>query len=180
MKSKVVILGNSGFIGSSLEKDLMEGGGIQVEGLNSSDLDLSAKESTEKLAKVLNRETILFVFTRSRNAQNKVDAYHHNILIDQNIARCLEKNPVKKCLYLSSISVYGEVSTNDEITENTPVDPSTLYGLTNFAGEKSITGYRSKSRVSIAGLEVLQGLWTWKPGYNFLWAGPIHNFNHKG
>lgn len=136
MKPKVVILGNSGFIGSSLEKDLMEGGGIQVEGLNSSDLDLSAKESSEKLAKVLNKETILFVFTRSRNTQNKVDAYHYNLLIDQNIARCLEKNPVKKCLYLSSISVYGEVTTNGEITENTPVNPSTLYGVTKFAGEK--------------------------------------------
>jgi nucleoside-diphosphate-sugar epimerase len=30
MKPKVVILGNSGFIGSSLEKDLMEGGGDQT------------------------------------------------------------------------------------------------------------------------------------------------------
>jgi len=66
MKPKVVILGNSGFIGSSLEKDLKEGGGIQVEGLNSSALDLSLRESSEKLTKILNKETILFVFARSR------------------------------------------------------------------------------------------------------------------
>jgi UDP-glucose 4-epimerase len=136
MKPKVVILGNSGFIGSSLEKDLREGGGIQVEGLNSSDLDLSEKESPEKLAKILNEETILFVFARSRNNQNQIDGFHQNILIDQNIARCLEKKPVKKCLYFSSVSVYGETTTNTKITENTSVDPSTLYGVGKFVGEK--------------------------------------------
>jgi UDP-glucose 4-epimerase len=136
MKPKVVILGNSGFIGSSLEKDIREGGGIQVEGLNSSDLDLSAKESSEKLAKILNKETILFIFSRSRKKQNQIDGFHQNILIDQNIARCLEKNPVKKCLYFSSISVYGETTTNTKITENTPVDPSTLIGVSKYAGEK--------------------------------------------
>jgi UDP-glucose 4-epimerase len=136
MKQKVVILGNSGFIGSSLERDLREVGGIQVEGLNSSDLDLSVKESPEKLAKILNEETILFIFSRSRKKQNKIDGFHNNILIDQNIARCLEKTPVKKCLYFSSISVYGEAATNSAITENTPVDPSNLYGITKYAGEK--------------------------------------------
>ena len=136
MRQKVVILGNSGFIGSSLERDLREVGGIQVEGLNSSDLDLSEKETPEKLAKILNEETILFIFSRSRKKQNKIDGFHNNILIDQNIARCLEKTPVKKCLYFSSISVYGEAATNSAITENTPVDPSTLYGITKYAGEK--------------------------------------------
>jgi nucleoside-diphosphate-sugar epimerase len=136
MKQKVVILGNSGFIGSSLERDLREVGGIQVEGLNSSDLDLSKKEFPEKLAKFLNEETILLIFSRSRKNQNKIDGFHNNILIDQNIACCLEKTPVKKCLYFSSISVYGEAATNSAITENTPVDPSTLYGITKYAGEK--------------------------------------------
>lgn len=136
MKQKVVILGNSGFIGSSLEKDLRKGGGIQVEGFNSSDLDLSTKESPEKLEKILNKETILFIFSRSRKKQNQIDGFHHNIIIDQNIACCLEKIPVKKCLYFSSISVYGEAVTNSAITENTPVDPSTLYGITKYVGEK--------------------------------------------
>jgi UDP-glucose 4-epimerase len=136
MKQKVVILGNSGFIGSSLEKDLRKGGGIQIEGFNSSDLDLSEKESPEKLAKILNKETVLFIFSRSRKKQNQIDGFHHNILIDQNIARCLEKTPVKKCLYFSSISVYGEAASNSTITENTPVNPSTLYGITKYVGEK--------------------------------------------
>ncbi len=145
MKQKVVILGNSGFIGSSLERGLREVGGIQVEGLNSSDLDLSKKESPEKLAKILNEETILFIFSRSRKKQNQIDGFHHNILIDQNIARCLEKTPVKKCLYFSSISVYGEAATNSAITENTPVDPSTLYGITKYAGEKILQVTSQKS-----------------------------------
>ena len=136
MKPKVVILGNSGFIGTSLEKDLKGKGGIRVEGFNSSSLDLSLKESSENLAKILNEETILFIFSRSRKKQNQIDGFHHNILIDQNIARCLEKTPVKKCLYFSSISVYGEAATNSEIKENAPVDPSTLYGITKYAGEK--------------------------------------------
>ncbi len=95
MKPKVVILGNIGFIGSSLGKDLMDGGGIQVEGLNSSDLDLSVKESSEKLAKILNEETILFVFTRSRNAQNKVDAFTNNVERE----RLLTWTPIIKTVY---------------------------------------------------------------------------------
>jgi hypothetical protein len=40
MKPKVVILGNSVFIGASLEKDLKEKGEIQVEGFSSSALGL--------------------------------------------------------------------------------------------------------------------------------------------
>jgi UDP-glucose 4-epimerase len=136
MKPKVVILGNSGFIGAALEKDLKGKGEIRVEGFNSSALDLSLKESSENLAKILNKETILFILSRSRKKQNKIDGFQHNILIDQSIARCLEKTPIKKCLYFSSISVYGEAVTNSEIKENTPVDPSTLYGITKYAGEK--------------------------------------------
>ena len=136
MNSKVVILGNSGFIGALLEKDLRKKGEIQVDGYNSAALDLSLKESSEKLAEILDEETLLFVFARSRNKQNKIDTFHHNILIDQNIARCLEKNPVKKCLYFSSISVYGETATDRKIVENTPVDPSNLYGISKFTGEK--------------------------------------------
>ncbi len=136
MKPKVVILGNSGFIGASIQRDLQKTDEFQVEGYNSSSLNLNLKESSEKLAEVLNEETILIVLARSRNSQNRIDSFHHNILMDQNIARCLEKNPVKKCLYFSSISVYGETVTNDEITESTPVDPSSFYGVTKFAGEK--------------------------------------------
>jgi UDP-glucose 4-epimerase len=146
MKPKVVILGNSGFIGSSIERDFQKTDKFQVEGYNSSNLNLNLKESSKQLAEVLNKETILIVLARSRNAQNRIDSFHHNILMDQNIARCLEKNPVKKCIYFSSISVYGETATNNEITENTPVDPSTFYGVTKLAGEKILQITAQKSR----------------------------------
>jgi UDP-glucose 4-epimerase len=136
MKPKIVILGNGGLIGAALEKEFKKKRSLQVEGFNSSSLDLSLKKSSKQLAEILNEETILLVLARSRTKQNEIDTFHHSTLINQNIARCLEKKRIKKCLYFSSISVYGETTTNRKITENTPVDPSTLYGASKFAGEK--------------------------------------------
>ena len=128
-----------------MEEDLRKGSEIEVEGLSSSDIDLREKKSPEKLAKHLNEETILLDLARERNNQNNIEGFHQNLLIDMNIARCLEMRPIKKCLYLSSVSVYGEETTNMEIVESTSINPSALYGVGKYVGEKVMRSSANKA-----------------------------------
>lgn len=59
-----------------------------------------------------------------------------DVAIAGNAARALALHRVKKCIYISSSSVYGDLKSNLHITEDTPVRPSSLYGAAKLAGEQ--------------------------------------------
>jgi UDP-glucose 4-epimerase len=53
------------------------------------------------------------------------------------LSYALEQSEVKKVIYLSSSSVYGD--SEAQIEEDTPPQPRTYYGISKFNGEKMIT-----------------------------------------
>lgn len=135
MSSKVVILGSTGLIGAALSEALQQRSNLLVEGYHTSILDLTSPACTDRLCKLVDDEAILIVTARSRRAQGQFESFLDNIAINTNVARVLSKQRVKKCLYFSSLSVYGDTTTSLSITEETAIAPTSLYGIAKFAGE---------------------------------------------
>lgn len=55
-----------------------------------------------------------------------------------NVARCLETHPVRKVIYVSTLSVYGDAYNNLHLTEEAPIAPTSFYGVGKWAGEQVI------------------------------------------
>ena len=169
--AKVVILGNTGFVGLALTK-LLQARGIPFEGYNSSQLDLTKQECTHKLGKILNKETTLIVATRIRRKKNddQYDLLTKEILMYTNLGKCLSQRAIKKCIYLSSASVYDSSRTNMDITEQTPIDPTSFYGLAKFTGENILR--QVSNRVDIP-LVIFRSCKIYGPGDINLEYGPV-------
>lgn len=167
--TKVIILGSTGFIGATLLEQLQQQSGIPVHGYNSSTLDLTSPNCVDKLHEALDDETILIVTARSRRTQDSFNSFSNNITIDTNVARCLSKQRVKKCLYFSSLSVYGDATTNLSITEETGIAPVSLYGIAKFAGECVVRQAAEKNDIPLV---VLRPCMVYGPGDTSSAYGP--------
>ena len=135
MQPEVVILGSSGFLGKALFEHLCASTDLSVKSFDSSTLNLTSPDCVGTLCRVATDGTILIIAARSRPAEDPHESFLTDILISTNIARCLSRRRAKKCIYFSSLSVYGDDSTNLAITEDTPIAPNSLYGVAKFAGE---------------------------------------------
>ncbi len=130
----IVLLGRTGFFGRALDRAFQRDG-VQVSGYGSVDLDLRKFEELQKLDDRLNRETALILasaLTPEKGAT--LNVLHDNILMCLNVARYLETHPVGLCVYVSSDAVYPLVAS--PVTEETAVEPASLYALAKYTGER--------------------------------------------
>ena len=58
-----------------------------------------------------------------------------NLRMAENVARVLEESPVRRFIFFSTADVYGEDIDNTSISELTPVNPRSYYGMAKFASE---------------------------------------------
>jgi UDP-glucose 4-epimerase len=135
--SQIIILGHSGFIGKALFEHFCANGDIPVRGFDSSSLDLTLPAGLSALAAVLDSRTILIfaaAHTLDRTADS-LDIFDANMAMALNVARVLTMHPVRKCVYFSTMSVYGDRTSNMALREDTPVAPTTYYAAAKYAGE---------------------------------------------
>ena len=132
--SRAIILGHTGFVGQRLAAEL-RGEGHEVVGHSSATLDLRQRDTLSVLDGVASPETTLF-FSSAVTPDKAVtlDAIEANFAIAVNVAWYLETHPIRKCVYLSSDAVYPICE--GPVTEETPVEPSSLYALAKYAGER--------------------------------------------
>ena len=134
-KSKILILGSSGFIGASLLQSLAKISDFQVKGFNSSTLDLSTPDSSRQLGENVDRDTTVILLVRARKSSDPLESYDKDTVIAGNVARFLTKYPIKRLVFFSSISVYGESATDLNISEKTEIAPSSHYAISRFTTE---------------------------------------------
>lgn len=133
---KIVILGHSGFIGQHLETFLLNSY-ADVIGQSLPDIDLTRWQSTEQLSSHLTRETSLILTAAvKRQFGDNLEVFHQNLDIIENVCRLLENNPVKQVVFFSSAAVYGEETENISISEETPVNPTSFYGIAKYSAER--------------------------------------------
>lgn len=129
----IIILGSTGFIGKSLLNHLTERR-IPCLGISSREIDLTNSSSIKKLSKILEPDSIL-VFASSivREKGDNLDNCQRNIDMAKNVSLAIQKSPVKRIIYISSIDVYGVPE--GIISESTAVNPQTPYGISKIASE---------------------------------------------
>ncbi|MCX5811779.1 MAG: NAD(P)-dependent oxidoreductase [Proteobacteria bacterium] len=65
----------------------------------------------------------------------------------KNILNFLDKGRLKQIIFLSTVSVYGDISNNVAPDENTPTNPEDFYGESKLAAENAIRGFSEKYHI---------------------------------
>ena len=135
--SNIVVLGHSGFIGRQLMQSLRTSFlSLKITGLSHPDVDLTNAEAVKKLEPYFQPDTAVVMCSAFKKQWgDHLDGFHQNISMVVNVARVLENRPVKKFMYFSSAAVYGEDVAHEIISEQTPVCPTSFYGIAKYSSE---------------------------------------------
>lgn len=135
--NRIIILGHSGFIGSHLERMLSGSEVKEVMGRSLPDIDLTDSNSTDQLIPYLTEESALVLAAAvKRQFGDTLDVFRQNMAIVENICRLLGDYPVRRLIFLSSAAVYGEETENTCINEQTPINPTSYYGIAKYSAER--------------------------------------------
>jgi UDP-glucose 4-epimerase len=134
---RIVLLGHSGFVGSRLEENFRHHHpDLELACFSFPEFDLTQPPTAEKLTAVFDFQTaVVMTAGVKRQWGDTLDAFSQNLTMAVNVARVLESHPVRRFVFFSSAAVYGEECHNEQITEDTPVRPTSYYGAAKFASE---------------------------------------------
>jgi len=136
--SRVLVLGHEGFIGRRVWAAFAEcSPEAKLVGRSHPAFDLTDRADAAKLVELVDEETAVVVLSGiKRQLGDTLDIFEKNMAMVVNLCRVLEKRPAARVVYFSSAAVYGEEIYNLSITEETPVRPSTNYGIAKYACER--------------------------------------------
>jgi len=156
---KALITGGAGFIGSNLIDRLIHKNDIiAYDNLSSGKKEFISHHLGKKNFRFIKAD--LLDFKTLKNAMQDIDIVFHfaansnvaigirktnldvkqNILATYNVLEAMRLNDVKKIVFASSQTVYGETGTKS-VTEDFPTRPISLYGASKLACEALITAY---------------------------------------
>ncbi|HEY3327336.1 MAG TPA: NAD(P)-dependent oxidoreductase [Novimethylophilus sp.] len=148
-KRKVVVIGHTGFIGRSLV-ECFRNAFPDLEVLTPPRIDLSRAEEAARLAPWLTTDSIVVLCAAvKKQLGDSLDIFSTNLRVTENLCRMLEKHPPARVVYFSSASVYGEGSSNLDITESTAINPSTYYGVGKYCAEELLKKTLEHTRTSL-------------------------------
>ena len=134
---RVIILGESGFIGSHLMKFFHDQSpDIELVGRSFPQIDLTKQKEALALADFFDMETAVVMCTAvKRQFGDTQENFLLNLTMVMNLCHILKDHPVRRLVYFSSAAVYGEDIHNLKITEETPIHPRSYYGIAKYASE---------------------------------------------
>jgi dihydroflavonol-4-reductase len=166
MKSKVLITGGTGFIGSRLAlRALHQGHAVRVLAQTNTPAELDNRKLIETnggevvLESVLNREKmsevvqgidVVYHLAAAQHEANVPDQkfWDVNVTGTKNILEASVQSNVKRLVHGSTIGVYGS-SLEGSISETSPMSPDNIYGVTKLEGEKLVSSFKEKLPVVI-------------------------------
>jgi len=170
---RIIIIGNKGFIGQSLEKRLQSNNqGIEVICRDLPELDLVNKTGIRETGDLFNMNTAVVMLSAiKRQFGDTPEAFAQNLMMTSSLSDILLKKPVGRFIYFSSTAVYGEDIHNTSITEETPVCPTSYYGMMKYVSErlfwKALSSQKESTMLTIRPATV------YGPGDNGGTYGPV-------
>lgn len=122
--SKIHVIGNNGFVGSSIMSKLSSRG-MEVFGVNRNDIDLLSDETRKFFPKIVNDDDILVLAFAKAPAKNS-DDLEINIKMLMNLIYGIKDKNIKYVLNISSDAVYGD--STYKLDENSIVEPQGYHG----------------------------------------------------
>ena len=138
--SRIILLGHTGYIGRRLAAAFAKAApSIPVAGRSVTELDLTQPASSGALESMLDADAALVICAAiKKQLGDTLDVLAQNLAITTNICKALAAKPVKRVLFFSSAAVYGEDVAHDTISEATPVEPTSYYGIGKFTAERML------------------------------------------
>ena len=151
MKTKILITGVAGFIGSNLAKNFLKNKSIIIYGIDN--LSTGYKSNIPKgvkfvrgdlsdkivLKKLYFKCDYIFHFagqsSGEKSFEDPLTDIKNNILTTINILDYAKKKNIKKIIYASSMSVYGDSKTG-YFNENSKLKPKSYYGISKKTSEE--------------------------------------------
>ena len=157
MKTKqlrVVITGAGGFIGGNLSNYLSNK--YKIFSLYNSKLKVKLKKKiiTKKqdLKNIKNIEKGAKVLIHCASVvpphNSQIACFKSNTLMDSALIKAIQKSEIKKIIFMSSVSVYGN-SRKGIIYENSSFGKSDLYGLSKRLGEQKFKKISKKKNIKV-------------------------------
>lgn len=174
--SKILVIGGAGFIGSYLVEELLKENPKEIIVYDNfcrgtkENLKYALKDDRVSIFK--DGGDILYVDILDKAMQGTDYVFHLsalwllqcyefersafkvNIEGTFNVIEACIKNKVKKLVYSSSASVYGD-ALETPITENHPFNNETFYGATKIAGEAMLTAMHKRRDLNFIGLRYM-------------------------
>lgn len=131
----VLIVGKNSYVGEFL-CDHFIAKGASVSAIGSSDCDFLDFDRVHEFFKSVGGDplTILFLAVVNKNVRNSYSAFLDNVKMAWNLVSGVRDVNVASLIYFSSVDVYGR-SPPLPMTETTPLDPDTWYGLSKSTSE---------------------------------------------
>ena len=168
--ASIIILGHTGFIGEALHTYLRQNTTGEIYGYSSSSIDLECPDSLSTLDNIIGEQTTLILAAAiTRDREDTLDSFYTNITMTTNVARFLLTHRINRCIYLSSVAVYGEVNSDLRINENTPIKPASFYAIAKYTGELILRNVANSAGFPLLVLRLCQ---VYGPGDTHLTYGP--------
>ena len=135
---KLVIVGHTGFIGKNIYQNLINNSKYEIVGISTNQVNLVENNSSHILSEIIpsNSVVIMCVGIKKQLGDN-LEIFRDNLSIIKNFSEAMIKSKPAKILFISSTSVYGEdVVYDHSISEETPVQPRTYYGIAKYTAER--------------------------------------------
>lgn len=144
------IYGDANVIASDLreEHELLKGSGPYVS------LDVMNKEMLHVLV-IRHNITQIYLLAAILSAtgeKNPLLAWHINMQSLLNVLDIAKEEGLDKVYWPSSIAVFGPNSPKDETPQHTIIEPTTIYGISKFAGERWCEYYNHRYGVDVRSL----------------------------
>ncbi len=134
---RVLILGHNGFVGTRLSEYFHEQlPETEIIGRSLPRCDLTRLDNVLALKDYFDPETAVIMLSGiKKQLGDTLEIFSQNIKMVVNICKLLQDHPVRRFVFFSSAEVYGEDIHNTKITEDTPVNLSSFYGMAKYASE---------------------------------------------
>jgi len=165
--SKILVTGASGQLGSELTVELRKIHGDenviasdirepsdQISGGPFEQLDVMDKNRLEHLIEKHDVSVIYHLAALlSANAEKNIDlAWKLNMDGLLNVLNVAKEKNLSRIFWPSSIAVFGPDARKEKTPQNTPTNPTTVYGITKVAGEQWCAYYYNKFGVDVRSL----------------------------
>ena len=145
----LIIIGSSGFVGKYLFSRLSEDyPGREIHCFSRQEADLTDLHSTQQLDSAMSpMSTVIITAGIKRQVSDSLESFNTNLLMIYNLCTILRRRRVHKVIFFSSASVYGENRHDLNISNCTPVSPSSYYGISKYASERLLSRVAGESGV---------------------------------